>query len=332
LVATNIVGQNTPAIAATEAQYAEMWAQDAGAMYGYAGASAAATTVTPFNPPPPTTNPAGTSTQAAAVTHAAASPAGAAQNALSQVPNMLQSLSSGAIPNALTAPITSFANSPGSLALSGLIAPLGGDAGQFTDSGFPAVGLLNFLTPLYAGIPSAPEAAAEAALPEAVLPDLADLAGSHASGMGGAGVSAGLGQAATVGGLSVPQSWATASPAIRLAATALPVAGLDGLPQAGAAGLGGFGGMPMMGGMVNAPRNGAAGPGPESRLKVIPQLGTAPGAHEGTPDRGRTRAADVVDALSDRERYELQTLRQEIADLAMERDAVDRLIKEAMRR
>ena len=87
LVATNIVGQNTPAIAATEAQYAEMWAQDAGAMYGYAGASAAATTLTPFNPPPPTTNPAGTGTQAAAVTQAAASPAGAVQNVLSQVPN-----------------------------------------------------------------------------------------------------------------------------------------------------------------------------------------------------------------------------------------------------
>jgi PPE-repeat protein len=145
-------------------------------------------------------------------------------------------------------------------------------------------------------------------------------------------VSAGLGQAATVGGLSVPQSWATASPAIRLAATALPAAGLDGVPQAGPAGLGGFGGMPMMGGMVNAPRNGAASPRPESRLKVIPQLGTALGVDQGTPDRGRTRAADVVDALSDRERYELQTLRQEIADLAMERDAVDRLIKEAMRR
>src|ERR1700733_6278723 len=96
LVATNIVGQNTPAIAATEAQYAEIWAQDAAAMYGYAGASAAATTVTPFNPPPPTTNPAGTSTQAAAVTHAAASPAGAAQNMLSQVPNTLQSLGTGA--------------------------------------------------------------------------------------------------------------------------------------------------------------------------------------------------------------------------------------------
>src|ERR1700678_3029336 len=96
LVATNIVGQNTPAIAATEAQYAQMWAQDAAAMYGYAGASAAATTVTPFNPPPPTTNPAGTGTQAAALTHAAATPAGAAQNMLSQVPNSLQSLATGA--------------------------------------------------------------------------------------------------------------------------------------------------------------------------------------------------------------------------------------------
>ncbi len=40
LVATNLLGQNTPAIAANEAAYGEMWAQDAAAMYGYAGASA----------------------------------------------------------------------------------------------------------------------------------------------------------------------------------------------------------------------------------------------------------------------------------------------------
>ncbi len=33
LVATNVLGQNTPAIAATEALYGEMWAQDATAMY-----------------------------------------------------------------------------------------------------------------------------------------------------------------------------------------------------------------------------------------------------------------------------------------------------------
>ncbi len=33
LVATNFFGQNTPAITATETEYAEMWAQDAVAMY-----------------------------------------------------------------------------------------------------------------------------------------------------------------------------------------------------------------------------------------------------------------------------------------------------------
>src|SRR6202453_962565 len=327
LVATNILGQNTPAIAATEALYAEMWAQDAGAMYGYAGASAAATTVTPFNPPPQTTTPAGTSTQAAAVAQAAATPAGAAQNMLSGVPNTLQSLASGGLPN-VSAVIMSGLNSPGSVAVQPLVGTLGGFLKLNISWQFGGAGFLFSLSPLYAAALQSPAAAA----PEGAL---AGLAGSHGSGPGGAGVSAGLGRAATVGGLSVPPSWATESPAIRLAATALPAAGLDGLPQAGAAGLGGFGGMPMMGGMVNAPRNGAAGPGPESRLKVIPQMAAAPGAHAGTPDRGMTptgHADDAVDALSERERYELHTLRQEIADLAMERDAVDRLIKEAMRR
>ena len=48
LVATNFFGQNTPAIMMTEALYAEMWAQDAAAMYGYAGASLVALQVTPF--------------------------------------------------------------------------------------------------------------------------------------------------------------------------------------------------------------------------------------------------------------------------------------------
>ncbi len=44
LIMSNLFGQNAPAIAATEAQYEEMWAQDVTAMFGYhAGASAAAT-------------------------------------------------------------------------------------------------------------------------------------------------------------------------------------------------------------------------------------------------------------------------------------------------
>lgn len=57
LAATNLFGQNTAAIAATEAQYAEFWAQDAAAMYGYAASSAAATQLTPFSPAPQTATP-----------------------------------------------------------------------------------------------------------------------------------------------------------------------------------------------------------------------------------------------------------------------------------
>ena len=57
LTATNILGQNTPAIAANEAQYGEMWAQDATAMYGYAGVSAtASTSLTKFTAAPQTTS------------------------------------------------------------------------------------------------------------------------------------------------------------------------------------------------------------------------------------------------------------------------------------
>src|ERR1700727_2959627 len=57
LVATNILGQNTPAIAANEALYGEFWAQDAAAMYGYAGASSASASLSPLTPPAQNTNP-----------------------------------------------------------------------------------------------------------------------------------------------------------------------------------------------------------------------------------------------------------------------------------
>lgn len=53
MVATNILGQNTAAIAATEAEYAEMWAQDVAAMAGYdVGTTAAGAAQTPFSVPP----------------------------------------------------------------------------------------------------------------------------------------------------------------------------------------------------------------------------------------------------------------------------------------
>ncbi len=59
LVATNILGQNTPSIAATEAEHSEMWAQDTLAMYGYHAQSSAATQLNEFTSPPNPTNPGG---------------------------------------------------------------------------------------------------------------------------------------------------------------------------------------------------------------------------------------------------------------------------------
>src|SRR5258706_5990 len=80
-------GQDTPAIAAPGAQYAQMWAQDAAAMYGYADSSAAASTLTPFADPAPTT-----SAEADTLTQATTSNAG--------VQSMLSQLMSG-VPTAL---------------------------------------------------------------------------------------------------------------------------------------------------------------------------------------------------------------------------------------
>lgn len=94
LISTNVFGQNTSAIAAAEAQYGEMWAQDSAAMYAYAGSSASASAVTPFSTPPQIANPTAQGTQAAAV----ATAAGTAQSTLTEMitglPNALQSLTS----------------------------------------------------------------------------------------------------------------------------------------------------------------------------------------------------------------------------------------------
>jgi PPE-repeat protein len=85
LLATNFLGQNTAAIAATEAEYIEMWAQDATAMYGYAASSAAATQLAPFAPPEQTTNPAGLTAQSAAVTEAVRASVARVQSQLSRL-------------------------------------------------------------------------------------------------------------------------------------------------------------------------------------------------------------------------------------------------------
>ncbi len=98
LMQTNVLGQNTGAIAQLEAQYGEMWAQDATAMYSYAGRSATVTKMASFKQAPQVSNASAQTTQGTAVASATGTSAGATQSTLSQVvsstPNVLQNLAS----------------------------------------------------------------------------------------------------------------------------------------------------------------------------------------------------------------------------------------------
>src|SRR6202012_1804647 len=88
LVATNFLGQNTPAIAATEAQYMEMWFQDGLTMDTYALTSQQAV-VLPQQTPAPTTSDGGTSANAAA---AAQSTSSTGTNLATALQNLFPSL------------------------------------------------------------------------------------------------------------------------------------------------------------------------------------------------------------------------------------------------
>ena len=110
LVATNFLGINTAAIMATEAQYAEMWAQDAAAMYGYAGSSAAAATLTPFTPPQQNTNPAGLAAQSAAVANSVGTQTSTSADTIIQ--QILADINKALEPDTVNSGISAFATVP----------------------------------------------------------------------------------------------------------------------------------------------------------------------------------------------------------------------------
>jgi PPE-repeat protein len=229
LVATNLFGQNTPAIAATETLYAEMWAQDATAMYGYAGTSASATTLTPFTPAPQTTN--GTS------------PAASAHPATSQLASTaLQGLTSTAATNATSAAtlpdfesnvlflpdVAQAALTP--LNTTGLFTDLTYDDDELRDE---ALASTTNQIAAKLGIPGYESLPLGDAAPS-TAPRLATVLGQAEV----PSVSAGLGQAPSIGRLSVPPAWTVAAPEIRLAAVTLPATSLGAAPEVMAAGPG----------------------------------------------------------------------------------------------
>jgi PPE-repeat protein len=263
LIATNILGQNTPAIAATEAHYMQMWAQDATAMYGYAGSSATATQLTPFTEPPQTTNPSGEPLQAAAVTQATStSTASNIGTELTQfidsLPTALQNLATGLL-DSPTAGSTNLLSGLSLPQLTSLSLPAGLEtdltnwntifstiaSGPYSVQGLASIPGGPFLSfgQAYAWGQNGQGAAAFLAGPKPITGALAPLAmeaGSpHLSAAFGAGpVSGSMGRAALVGSMSVPQGWTQAAPEIRTLAAALP-ANLAAAPEASLASQGG---------------------------------------------------------------------------------------------
>jgi PPE-repeat protein len=188
LTATNVLGINTPAIATAEAHYGEMWAQDAAAMYGYAAASAVAATLPSFTPPPEVADPAGVVDQIGAVDQASA-----LASVTSVVPQALQQLA---------APLG---------VASSLISPASSGASALSSS----LSSMSSLSSVAKALGSSTVVASEeaAAVGSTIAGEFGVGAAAFTPGLAAAapGVAAEVGRAVSLGQLSVPQSWATAS-------------------------------------------------------------------------------------------------------------------------
>lgn len=237
LAATNIIGQNAAAIAANEAQYSRMWAQDASAMSTYAGRSAAATTVTPFAAPAPNTNPAGVLAQLrAAAQTGVTSVASSAQSEIPQpfaaVPAALHSYATIASD---TQPLSNLLTSLQDFTSSQTLDSIAADLEFVPKLILPANDvLINTIMGMVIGTNhlNGLAAAAEAGVAAAGLESGSHLLGSADLG-GGGSVVASVGHAGLVGAMSVPPSWATSTPAIRTVAAVLSGA-VEGAIPAGA--------------------------------------------------------------------------------------------------
>ncbi|WP_046300062.1 PPE family protein [Mycobacterium sp. UM_Kg27] len=272
LVATNILGQNTPSIAATEAEHGEMWAQDTMAMYGYQAQSSAATELSEFTSPPNPTNPG--------------SEAGPATNANQAAP------ASSALQNLFRPMSAESTGSPAGDILDDPNYQLGGQAvdmatGQISmySNNLCAVwrgmsGLTGLQKMFADGAKDAAKAASGAADAAKGAASGAAGAASAASGAASGAARAAAGAAGSLGGLSVPPSWTVPSAPL----TALgPVSGGTWQPIGGAAAGGILGGSPMappmgMAGMpagaagaAGAGFKGFGGPRYGSQLTVMPR-------------------------------------------------------------
>lgn len=231
LIATNFLGQNTPAIALTELEYLEMWAQDVAAMVGYhAGAMSVAATLPSFSAAPAGLAGLGTglgnllfsvvssfvsSLSSLLPVGGLAGMAGQFQTVLAGIPVALSSAVSQLPATLSTAPVTSLVSvaQVGMYPASMVVSPMMSMAQVANGTGLAssaATGMAD--VPKFVG---------------SSVPEMTGLGGA-AAGLGPVG--AGLGQARLVGAISVPPTWQGAMP-VRMVTSA--VSGLGGeLPSA----------------------------------------------------------------------------------------------------
>lgn len=227
LQATNLLGQNGAAIAATETEYAQMWSQDVTAMFGYAAASQSAGELAPFEQAPAVSKDTGSATQASTTAAAASS---SSSSWMQQLQDYINSLSTGYTQSwqkLIEGMTGSKEVAPLWEALFSSVKGVGGQATWTNVVGASGgLGVSEWkgafvYAPWSAGLPKASLGAGLAS------------PGGLGAGVPVRPVSAVLGTAPTVGKLSVPSSWATAAPAIRLASTALPATSAAAAAAAG---------------------------------------------------------------------------------------------------
>jgi PPE-repeat protein len=244
LVATNFLGQNTPAIAATEALYMEMWFQDGLTMDTYALTSQQAIAL-PQQTPAPTTSDGGTSANAAAAAQSTATPGsgigslGTDIESLLSLDTNLQSFLTNGLTNGLTSvlgdlgvPTSLDSTIVGALTSTGLgstdsILPVQGVYYATMMASMPAKMLISMANSMNAS--QAMQASNQAmladvsALVDAKMKAIMGGISGQLRGFGSA-ISAQLASAHRLGGLSIPNGWANAAP--EMASRAAPV-----LPQ-----------------------------------------------------------------------------------------------------
>lgn len=273
LIGTNFLGCNAGPIAANQAQYQGMWAQDSTALYSFAGDSAAAVGgLVPFVPLAPTVSPAGAADQAMSVSQAAAQAAGNAGQKAASATNQLGSNTSSTAGGAsdIMSMAPQFLSSVPQV-LQGMAQPLmsGMSSPLQSLSGFQSL-----LSPFMSGLGGSGMGGAPA-LASATSP-LSSALGGAGGGLGGigggaGGVSSALGGAPKLGGLSVPATWAASAQGAGGANTATSAtSGISATSAAAPGGAAGGMGAPMgaIGGRGQSDGN---GPSYGSPIRVLPR-------------------------------------------------------------